>query len=180
MGYSSGGYDCLMAALCSPSENFDSDDPVDHVSSKVQAAVAYYPMSDLNNFGKENVSILEHFHSIGLNFDAAFDFHSWNTATNRFERAESLDSIRGYYKRNSPINYVSDDDPPILLFHGTEDEVVPIQQSEIIIDKLEEHKVPCHLFTVDEEGHMWNPPKENEYETVVEWFNKHLFEKNTD
>ena len=75
MGYSSGGHVSLITAIATPSENQESGDPVDKESSIVQAVVAYYPSSDLLNFGQMNTTILEHFHSVGFNLDAAFDFH---------------------------------------------------------------------------------------------------------
>lgn len=174
LGYSSGGHLSLMTATCPPPENLESDDPVDNESSKVQAAVAYYPSSDLTNFGQDNVTILEHFNSVGYNLDAAFDFHKWDNKSNRFERIENPESIKEFYKKNSPINYVTDDDPAILIIHGSEDKLVPIQQSEIIIDKLEEHGVPCKLLVMPGLGHGWETPMENEYAEVTDWFNKFL------
>jgi dipeptidyl aminopeptidase/acylaminoacyl peptidase len=36
----------------------------------------------------------------------------------------------------SPANHVSDDDPPTLIIHGDADVLVPIQQAELILDKL--------------------------------------------
>jgi acetyl esterase/lipase len=35
------------------------------------------------------------------------------------------------------------DDPPTLIFHGTIDEVVPIDRSDTLAKKLAELKVPC-------------------------------------
>lgn len=174
LGASSGGHVSLMTATAPPPENLESDDPVDNESSIVNAVVAYYPSSDLLNFGKENTTILEHFHSVGYNLDAAFDFHRWDNESLRFERIENPETIREYYNKNSPINYVSDDDPPTLIIHGSEDKLVPIQQSEIIIDKLKESGVPCKLLIMEGKGHGWNTPLENEYSEVIDWFNLYL------
>lgn len=174
LGYSSGGHVSLMTATAPPPENLESDDPVDNESSIVQAVVAYYPSSDLLNFGQVNTTILEHFHSVGYNLDAAFDFHRWDNESNKFERIENPETIREYYKRNSAINFVSKDDPPILIIHGSEDKLVPIQQSEIIIDKLKGSGVPCKLLIMEGKGHGWDTPLENEYSEVIDWFNLYL------
>ncbi|MBN1157791.1 MAG: alpha/beta hydrolase [Bacteroidales bacterium] len=178
MGYSSGGHVTLMSATSPPPGNQESDDPVDHESSKVLAAVAYYPSSDLLNFGQANTTILEHFNAVGFNLDAAFDFHRWDNETLRFERIENLETIREYYIKNSAINFVSDDDPPILIIHGSDDKLVPVQQSKLIIDKLQEHGVKCKLLEVQGKGHGniygWDEPSENEYNEVIAWFNQFL------
>lgn len=174
LGYSSGGHVSLMAATAPFPEAPESDDPIEQESSKVQAAVVYYPSTDLLNFGKMNTTILEHFHSVGYNLDAAFDFHRWHNESNRFERVDDPDAIIEYYKRNSPINFVSNDDPPILIIHGSDDRLVPIQQSKIMIEKLKDHGVSSKLLVMPGKGHGWDSPLEHEYEEVVAWFNYNL------
>ena len=37
--------------------------------------------------------------------------------------------------------YVSEDDPPVILFHGTSDKTVNIEQSEMMYDSLQKHHV---------------------------------------
>lgn len=76
----------LMTAFAPPQEDLDSEDPIERESSKIQAVVAYYPSTDLLNFGTDNKTILDHFKSVGYNLDAAFDFHQWDNALNRSER----------------------------------------------------------------------------------------------
>ena len=36
----------------------------------------------------------------------------------------------------SPVSHVSPDDPPTLIIHGDQDRLVPLQQSELIVEKL--------------------------------------------
>jgi acetyl esterase/lipase len=174
LGYSSGGHVSLMTATAPFPEDIESDDPIEHESSKVQAVVVYYPSTDLLNFGQMNTTILEHFHSIGYNLDAAFDFHRWNNESNRFERIDDPDTIVDYYKKNSPINFVSNDDPPILIIHGSDDRLVPIQQSKIMIEKLKDHGVSSKLLVMPGKGHGWDSPLDHEYQEVVEWYNQFL------
>jgi len=174
LGYSSGAHVSLMTATDPPVKKIESDDPVDEESSKVQAVVAYYPSSDLLNFGKEDTNILEHFHSVGYNLDAAFDFHTWDKELHRFERIENLETIRDYYKKNSAINFVTNDDPPIMIIHGDEDKLVPLQQSKMMIKKLKAQNIPCKLLVIEGKGHAWDTPVENEYSAVLRWFNQFL------
>lgn len=174
LGYSSGGHVSLMAAVSNSPENLNPEDPVDSESSVLQAVVAYYPSTDLLNFGQVNTTILEHFNSVGYKLGAAFDFQRWDNEANRFERIENPNTIREYYKRNSAINFISDGDPPILIIHGSNDKLVPIQQSKIFIDKLREQGIPCKLLEMKGEGHGWKTHLENEYAEVIDWYNQFL------
>jgi dipeptidyl aminopeptidase/acylaminoacyl peptidase len=62
------------------------------------------------------------------------------------------------YKRASPIEYVTKDDPPVLMIHGTADFVVPIIHSERMLKKLQDAGVTAELITVKSEGHGWAGP----------------------
>ena len=53
----------------------------------------------------------------------------------------------------SPITYVSRDDPPFLILHGTEDPLVPFNQSERLAEALKAAGVPCTFVKVVEAGH---------------------------
>ncbi len=53
----------------------------------------------------------------------------------------------------SPMTYVSADDPPFLIVHGTEDPVVPYDQSERFYDALEQEGVEARLISVEGGGH---------------------------
>lgn len=53
----------------------------------------------------------------------------------------------------SPITWVSKDDVPSLIVHGTKDELVPYPQSVVFEKKLEEVGVKTVLLTVDGGGH---------------------------
>jgi len=177
IGYSSGAQIALMAATSDPQKFDKSGDPINLESSKVHAVVAYYPGTDMLNFGRENTTILEHFHSLSYNLDAAFDFHYWSDESKRFERVNDSDSIKNYYRRNSPVNHLTVDDPPILLIHGDQDRLVPIQQSELMVNQLKVVGVPHKFLVMKGQGHGWDTPMKNELEDVLGWFNEYLIRK---
>jgi dienelactone hydrolase len=51
MGFSSGGQLALQLATAAPGAKSRAEDPADKESSRLQAAVAYFPGTDMANFG---------------------------------------------------------------------------------------------------------------------------------
>jgi Dipeptidyl aminopeptidases/acylaminoacyl-peptidases len=52
--------------------------------------------------------------------------------------------------------YASDDDPPVIIFHGTKDQVVNFEQSQELYDSLKKHNVVVELDTVPNGEHGGN------------------------
>ena len=52
--------------------------------------------------------------------------------------------------------YASDDDPPVIIFHGTSDQVVNIEQSQELYDSLKNHNVVTELVSVQGGTHGGN------------------------
>jgi acetyl esterase/lipase len=78
----------------------------------------------------------------------------------------------------SPINYVSKDDPAVLLVHGDSDRTVPFDQSELMELALRKAGVPVKLLRIEGADHgptfpgAKNPP---DYKLErVKWFDEHL------
>jgi acetyl esterase/lipase len=63
------------------------------------------------------------------------------------------------YKRVSPINYVTKDDPPFLFFHGTKDTLVGLRHSNELAAKLKKAGVAAEVVEVKGEGHGWKGKK---------------------
>jgi acetyl esterase/lipase len=59
------------------------------------------------------------------------------------------------YKKASPIEHVTKDDPPFLIVHGTADIIVPIIHSERLHERLTKAGVKSELITVKGAGHGW-------------------------
>ncbi|MEO6549414.1 MAG: alpha/beta hydrolase [Ferruginibacter sp.] len=174
MGFSSGGH--LSLAVATADEKIDSNsiDPVERVSSRVQAVAVFYPPSDFLNYGQANASPSTNRKALILTgVYAAFDFKEWNDTTRSYssitEDAKKLEIA----KQISPIYSVTSDDPPVLIIHGDADLIVPLQQSRKMIKKLEEANVPNQLIIKKGGGHGWkNIEVEEKY--LIDWFDKYL------
>lgn len=56
-------------------------------------------------------------------------------------------------KAASPMTYVAADNPPVLIIHGGNDPLVPLDQSKRLHDALDKAGVKNQLFVVDGAGH---------------------------
>jgi len=59
------------------------------------------------------------------------------------------------YQQASPINFVNGKTVPTLIFHGSNDIVVPITQSNALKAKLLAHNVKVEMTSYALEGHGW-------------------------
>jgi len=57
-------------------------------------------------------------------------------------------------RQASPVNFVTPDDAPCLLLHGTEDPLVPYPQAVEFRDALRKVGVPVALITIQDGGHV--------------------------
>lgn len=73
----------------------------------------------------------------------------------------------------SPVTHVTADDPPTWIIHGDADKLVPIQQAELIIDKLKSVGVPAELSVKQGAAHGW-PDLVGDMTHVADWFDKYL------
>jgi acetyl esterase/lipase len=71
--------------------------------------------------------------------------------------------------------HVSKDDPPFLLLHGTNDNVVPFNQSELLHDALKKGGVDSVLIPVEGAGHGFRTKEVAE--RIKQFFDKHLHGK---
>jgi acetyl esterase/lipase len=63
------------------------------------------------------------------------------------------DRVAGRYDAASPIRHVSRDDPPMLMIHGRNDLLVPLEQSEILAAALRDVGVRHRFLVIDDARH---------------------------
>jgi len=172
-GASSGGHLSLMVATADKDE-LNTADPVDRMSARVQAVVAFFPPVDFTRFGANaynaqmNQKIL-----VFTGLAAAFDFKRWNDSTQTFVAVTDAVQKKELAQAVSPLNFVTPDDPPTLIFHGDKDMLVPMTQSKYIIEKFNQAKVPNELVIRNGAGHGWKLNADEE-QKMVGWFDKYL------
>jgi acetyl esterase/lipase len=73
----------------------------------------------------------------------------------------------------SPVEYVTPDDPPVLIVHGTADPLVPFRQAELFQSALQQAGVDVTLVAVEGAGHGWRPSPRID-ERIARFFARHL------
>ena len=160
VGGSSGGHLVSLLGVLDGRGDPDDPDPVNGVSAKVQTVVARAAPADLARMeGNTGVALL-----IGA-------FAGQDLGPEEGRR----------YWEASPVNFVSADDPPILLLHGDADQTVPFEQAELMSDALNGVGVETYIVRIPGAGHgsgfpgAQNPP--DYIGLMIDWFDKHLREK---
>ena len=155
---SSGGHLSLMAAMTGDDGKPDSKDPLEHVSSRVQCVVAWFPPTDLVNWGATGAYQVIELSRPGF-----------------FKRIlGEVKDLETQLKAISPIYLVKKDSPPLLLIHGDSDKTVPLQQSEILKAKYDELGLKSKLIVHAGGEHSGWPHVMDEYPAVWDWFDSNL------
>ena len=170
-GASAGGHLSLMQGTHGDKGNPSAADPVDREPSRVAAVACFFPPTDFLNYGKAGEDAIGR--GVLKDYAAAFDFQEVDPKRKQFVDVTDEAKIVELGRAISPINHVSSDDPPTLIIHGDADTLVPIQQAEIIVEKLKGAGVEAKLVTKPGAAHGW-PGLDKDVLTLADWFDAHL------
>ena len=145
-GFSSGGHlSSLTATTCGLKEGKSGSVTVDLVgdlgeftsfSSCVDGAVLWSPPTDIYTMNPISMG-------------------GSGTMEGAFIGVEREGNKDKWMVASSPY-YASDDDPPVIMFHGTSDNVVNIEQSQELYDSLKNHNVVTEFVKVSGGSHGGN------------------------
>ncbi len=150
IGGSAGGHLAMMAGYTPDISDFNEDNESSN-TYEVQAVVDLYGPADLTTeYAREQGSVT-------------------NLIGKKFDEAPEL------FKNASPKNYITEDDPPTLIFQGTIDELVPFSQSDNLAKQLEETGVQVEYHKLEGWPHTMDLAVEvNEY---CQFYMNRFFEK---
>jgi len=161
-GASAGGHLAELVATAGESAGLEGTGGWPNVSSKVQAASAYYGVSDF---------------TVGA---MQFQHHTGQVVVKLFRGTEK--EKPELYRKASPIFYVTKDGPPLLLAHGEDDDLVPFDQSVRMAEAYRRAGLPVDLIAVKHAGHDFqpagdarvSPPVEIIHQRTIEFFRHYL------
>ena len=158
MGDSSGGHTVLMAGLTAGIDRFE-EDIYSEVSSNVKGIIDFYGPTDITKMNDE-LSTQNHIEPdspegglIGrLNVLEHPELAEPTVVMNYIESAREI--------------------PPILIFHGTNDELVPFGQSCMLYDKLVECNKKATFYAIENAHHGGREFWSNQVLDIIEEFIK--------
>lgn len=142
----------------------------------VAAVVTKCPPLDFLNYGAAGRTFDTHFRELlaGKNtFAPAFQLREANPDNPAHRIRKEGDAHQDFLRSLSPLTYVDPRTAATLIFHGSRDEYVPLQQSDCLRQALEESGVPTRLYVNEETGHAWEET-EAELSLIRDWFDQHL------
>ena len=104
--------------------------------------------------------------------ERAVDLRGWSGANQRFP---ALDFDEEREIGSSPLLFATEDDPPTLLMHGDEDELVAVAHSQQMFDALERAGVGADLVVFSGAGHDFTGDDlARSSSLAADWFERHL------
>ncbi len=170
-GASAGGHLSLMQGTAGDVGDKQARDPIDQTSSRVQAVGCFFPPTDFLNYGKPGENALGR--GVLSGFKPPFDFNEQDSTSKVYRPITDEARILEIGRKISPAYHVSADDPPTLIIHGDADKLVPIQQAELILEKLKAAGVDTKLVVKKGAQHGW-PDFLKDFAIVADWFDEHL------
>lgn len=175
LGGSSGGHLALMQGTAGNDGNPKAADLVERVSSRVQAVACFYAPTDFLNFGNPGNALIDR--ALKPPFTAAVDYKEFDKRKALYVPITDEKRLREITRQISPITHVDAASAPTLLFHGDEDETVPLQQSQTMLASLEKAGVPAKLIVWKGVQHGNVLAIYKDLPKVADWFDTHLVKK---
>jgi acetyl esterase/lipase len=151
-GSSSGGHLALMLGTASDNGDPKAEDEVLRQSDRVACVAVNFPPTDLR-------PLVEKYEKMPNEFPAF-----------QFEKKKASDC--------SPLLQVTQDDAPTLLLHGDQDKMVPIENSQNILEAFKKVGVPCDLIVIPGAEHNFAGDDARRMSAaMLAWFEKYLVPK---
>lgn len=170
IGHSAGGHLAALVGVANDVPEFEAEPAYPDTSSRVQGVVVIAGPTDLRVFNEQN-----HHHLACLNHPRA----DQNVIRQNDPREDLNRLLGGLVRKNldkaakaSPVSYVSEDDPPILLIYGFRDNSVPPHQGEYFHSLLQQAGVQSDLVLLPGTGHFINSLKIGR--RIADFFDQHL------
>jgi acetyl esterase/lipase len=162
MGDSAGGHLAQMLLLTSP-ESLPGDEKLESASYKILGGVSWYGPCDF-----ENTDLFNH--------DDRDDFRD-RFGNRILGRDSDPDDKSERYREVSPVNYLRQDSPPLLMIQGNKDTTIPVKHAHFMKQKADELKAHVDIMIINNSGHNWRkvdaeiePSREAIVERTVEFF----------
>lgn len=157
-GASAGGHLASLAALTPVAGDPNSKKRIERHDTTVRAVAVFFPPTDLVNWNDGQMMDLKTLAPL-LFVDSL--------------RQRSDDDVKSAARAVSPVYQVSKPSVPFLLIHGDADKVVPLSQSQKLVEAIQSAGGSAELIVKPGGGHPWLTLPE-EVRLMADWFDKQL------
>ena len=166
MGDSAGGHIAQMLLL-SPPESLPGDPTLAEVTYQMVAGVSWYGPCDF-----EKMDLFNH--------DDRPDFRDRFGPRILGSDSGPQDKLTRY-REMSPINYLTQASPPLLMIQGDKDTTIPVKHAYHMQEKANSFDAPVEILIVKNAGHNWRrvdaditPSRHEIVERTVQFFVDHF------
>ena len=156
-GASAGGHLAVLAAVTPQEGDPNAKAPAMRQSTAVKAAAIFFPPTDFLDWG-----------GAPANFELLGDLLFLGGT-----KGHSESEIKERARQISPARLVKGATIPFLFFHGDADPLVPLQQSQKMVEALKAAGGSAELIVKKGGGHPWFTIFE-EVKVMADWFDRHL------
>lgn len=170
IGDSAGGYLTAFAAVTHADKNFNVGDNLDQ-SSEILAAVDLYGISDLRQIATTFPDEVQSLYNSAGSVTALF--------VNVVPAFGGVDGgILAHplaAEKANPINYITKNSAPMLLMHGTADNIVSPAQTDLLFQALKAHGVEAERYIIPNANHANEYWQQQEvFDLITEFLNRYL------
>ena len=157
VGASAGGHLATLTSVQPEPGRPDAKDALEQHSTDVAAVGVFFPPTNFLKWGDE---------ARDLNRIATLMF------SDGIEHRDE-EEVRKKAEQISPVLQIKEKTPPFIIFHGDADPIVPLQQSEILVQRLEEVGTDVEFYVKEGGAHPWMTIPV-EVEKMAQWFDRKL------
>lgn len=156
-GASAGGHLSLLTMLSVSPGDPNASDPLQRFDTSVKAVAAFFPPTDFMNWGGKPADPKR---EPGLIYTEGLE-------------GKSQEQIDAAMRRISPALQIKGKTAPLFLIHGDADPIVPLQQSQLMVEAMKAAGNEATLYVKSGGGHFWLTIPE-EIIMIGDWLDKKL------
>jgi acetyl esterase/lipase len=154
-GYSAGGHLVSLLGTCTDTEAFPFlRQSKDKPSARLQAVVGGGAPCNFTQMGKNQRHLV-------------------------YWLGDTRKNIPDVYKKASPEEHVSADDPPMFFYHGEGDRIVPVESPQSMCRTLRGAGIEAEIYTMAGVGHLAAARDETSIRKAIDFLDQKLKEKNS-
>ena len=159
-GASAGGHLATLATVTPENGEPDAKNPLQRHNTRVKATAVFFPPTDFLDWGGKQAD---------MNRLGDLLYLGGSKGHSEEQIKEDSKAISPVYKAKEAANV------PFLFIHGDADPVVPLQQSQKMVEAIKSAGGSAELIVKKGGGHAWLTMNE-EVKTMADWFDQHLSE----